>query len=101
MVLGNNTFFALNDWSDNEDKFWGIAVPRIHQWFRVAACEQAAKFSMEANPRRLYRLTKNQLPFGCHAWWRYDYDFWEPHVRKFGFEPHDPRRVDMRLSYST
>ena len=67
-----------------EDNFWGLVVNRHLGWFRVASFEQAREFSFEALPRRLYKLNGNRLPFGCHAWARYDLDFWRPHIEAFG-----------------
>lgn len=67
-----------------EDNFWGLVVNRHLGWFHVASFEQAREFSFEALPRRLYKLNGNRLPFGCHAWARYDLDFWRPHIEAFG-----------------
>ncbi len=87
LTVGNNTLWIFNDFRDNEDKFWGLEVPKAHSWFEVAPFEKAFMFSMETNPRRLFLLNRDRLPFGCHAWWRYDYEFWAPHIRSFGYSP--------------
>lgn len=42
--------------------------------------EQAVDFSFESNPQRCYEINKQRLPFGCHAWERYDLQFWETHL---------------------
>ena len=40
----------------------------------------AAYFAFEKEPSYLYSLTK-QLPFGCHAWQKYEYNtFWSNHI---------------------
>ena len=80
LVVGNNTFYFLNDFSGNEDIFWGLMAPRNFSWFKVAPVDEAKKFSFETNPRKLFELNGNQLPFGCHAWQRYDREFWGPHI---------------------
>jgi hypothetical protein len=60
----------------NEDCFWGLALgPRV-PGFRIPSAEAAIPFAFEVNPRRLYRLNGERLPFGCHAWRRYDPEFW-------------------------
>lgn len=42
----------------------------------------AAKFSFEINPSYLYKQNNNKLPFGCHAYEKYEYEeFWEKHIR--------------------
>ncbi|MDO5765842.1 MAG: DUF5672 family protein, partial [Elusimicrobiales bacterium] len=39
--------------------------------------EEAALFSFECSPAYLYSLIGNKLPFGCHAWHKYQYEeFW-------------------------
>jgi hypothetical protein len=42
--------------------------------------EEAVDFSFESNPQRCYEINKQRLPFGCHAWERYDLQFWETHL---------------------
>jgi hypothetical protein len=68
-----------------EDVFFSYVVPREISYFKIAPIEEAMKFSFEVNPRHLYNLTKGTLPMGCHAWWRYDLDFWRPHINQFGY----------------
>ena len=38
---------------------------------------QAIKFSFEVMPSYLYKLNNNVLPFGCHAFEKYESDFWK------------------------
>ena len=41
----------------------------------------AAKFSFEKSPAYLYELCENQLPFGCHAFEKYEYEkFWKKYI---------------------
>jgi hypothetical protein len=65
----------------NEDVFWAINVADSFSDFTVARPDDAIKFSFEINPRHLYKLNDKKLPFGCHAFERYDPDFWEEHIR--------------------
>lgn len=80
-ITGNNTFYPFNNCGLNEDVFWGLVVPRNFPWFNVAPADAARRFSIECNPRQLFELNGNQLPFGCHAWQKYDPEFWGPHIR--------------------
>lgn len=48
--------------------------------FKIAPVDVALQFSMETNPKELYKLNKGQLPFGCHAWEKYDPEFWKAFI---------------------
>ena len=61
----------------NEDVYWGLLIPKIFPFFKVASPMEAIDFAFDAEPRYLFELNKRQLPFGCHAWERYDYEFWK------------------------
>ncbi len=54
-------------------------------YFRVAPFKVALRFSIEKRVRECFELNYKQLPFGCHAWWKYDYVFWEDYIRKQGY----------------
>jgi hypothetical protein len=69
----------------NEDYFWGILAPRTSNSFTVPDPKTAALFSFEVAPRVLYEMTGRQLPFGCHAWERYDKPFWLAVLADLGF----------------
>lgn len=83
----------------NEDFFWGIAAHQelnnftcnsfllkhiasylLKNNFRVPLVELALQFSFETNPRMLYKMNNNKLPFGCHAWEKYDPEFWKTYI---------------------
>lgn len=81
-----------------EDNFWGLVVSRHLRWFHVASFDQAREFSFETQPRRLYKLNGERLPFGCHAWARYDLDFWRPHIEAFG---HDLQGLAPQSTFHT
>jgi hypothetical protein len=85
VVACNNSFFLFNGWSGNEDLFWGKIASGNFSWFTVAEWEIAAHFSTEVHPRYFYELHRKETPFGCHAWWTYDFEFWKPHIEKFGY----------------
>ena len=50
--------------------------------FSIAPFETALKFSFEVAPRQCFEMNNQSLPFGCHAWARYDRSFWEPYLIK-------------------
>lgn len=62
----------LSFWAHNA---WGVVC-------RVPNELEAACFSMEVNPEYLYNKTGRQLPFGCHAFEKWEYEsFWKKHIR--------------------
>lgn len=61
----------------NEDVFWAIEARKFDPLFRVASAEEGLSFAFEVSPRWSFEKTGGRLPFGCHAWARYDRDFWE------------------------
>jgi hypothetical protein len=75
-----NSFWLFNNFNRNEDLFWSWGVPRQISWFRIPPFDIAFKFSFEKFPKHLFLLNKHQLPFGCHAWEKYDPDFWKEYV---------------------
>jgi hypothetical protein len=65
-----------------EDLFWASQARRLAPDFTIATPEQALGFSFEMAPRYCYQANSNRLPFGCHAWAKYDRAFWEPFLLK-------------------
>jgi len=65
-------------WENYEDIFWGLAVPAFNPFFKVPDMNIALKFSFETNPRECFMKNDFKLPFGCHAWGKYDIEFWRP-----------------------
>ena len=69
----------------NEDVFFVQYIANIyHDRFVVPTSDTAVGFSFEIHPRKLYEINKQQLPFGCHSWQRYDFDFWRSHIEAEG-----------------
>lgn len=62
------------------DFFWADDAVRFNPAFRVADVESGVRFAFETEPRTCFEMTGGVLPFGCHAWARYDRSFWEPHL---------------------
>ena len=65
-----------NNYSLNEDLFWSQRAKLFCPDFKIAPVELAIEFAFEANPRYCYKLINKKLPFGAHAWERYDKEFW-------------------------
>lgn len=84
-TVRNNTFFLFNNWSQYEDVFWGKIAARNFSWFTVPEYQIAAQFSVEVQPKMFFEMNSSVIPFGCHAWWTYDLDFWKPYIEEFGY----------------
>ena len=59
----------------NEDVVWAYDAK-----LKAIPSELALKFSFECYPRKLYELNNRQLPFGCHAFEKWEYDFWKQFI---------------------
>lgn len=70
----------------NEDLFFSSIVDKN---FKVAPIDTALQFAFERQVERCFELNKRQLPFGCHAWQRYNLEFWKPYIERFGYEVKD------------
>lgn len=64
----------------NNDIFWSDLAAYYDPSFRVASLEDGLRFAFEVSPRTCYEMNGRRMPFGCHAWGRYDKAFWEPHL---------------------
>ena len=71
---------SISGFRKNEDMFWSVEAARHWRRFKVAPAEVGIGFSVELSPRFCFEVTNQALPFGCHAWTRYDRDFWEPYL---------------------
>jgi hypothetical protein len=64
----------------NNDFFWSFEAQRYLPSFRIATVEDGLRFAFEAAPRTCFELNRRRLPFGCHAWAKFDRRFWEPYL---------------------
>jgi hypothetical protein len=64
------------------DLFWAEQATKYLPTFKIASVEDGLRFAFETSPRTCYELNHRQMPFGCHAWARYDRSFWEPFLLK-------------------
>ncbi len=67
----------------NEDLFWSDRAQLFHPGFRIAPADVALGFSFERHPRYCFEQNDRQLPFGCHAWAKWDRSFWESYLLKW------------------
>lgn len=73
-----------NGIAEPEDAFWAS-----RKELKIAPVETAVSFSFEAQVRKSFELNRERLPFGCHAWFNYDFDFLRPYIQKYGYELKD------------
>ncbi len=64
------------------DVFWGLRAVDYYPDWKVASVEEGLRFGFEVEPSRCFEMNGRELPFGCHAWARYDRSFWEPYLLK-------------------
>jgi hypothetical protein len=70
--------FCLQEEVPCEDIFITEFAPKYYPTFRFAPVELAFRFAFDEMPRYCYEVTGGCLPFGCHAWFKQDREFWEP-----------------------
>ncbi len=64
----------------NEDRLFAAFSSNFTDNFKVATAQESIAFSFEANPRVLYEMNNCTLPFGCHAFKKYDWAFWQDKI---------------------
>jgi hypothetical protein len=72
----------FREWLANEDAMFSFAQKRAWPFrflLRLPPWKVALAFAFEQNPEITSRLLGN-LPFGCHAWERYNPSFWKKHI---------------------
>ena len=83
MVLGwrNKPSVVAERWGYNEDVFWSEFLNGTRFQLRMPEIPEAIRFSFERFPSVLFEMNHGQLPFGCHAWRKYQYDtFWSKYI---------------------
>jgi hypothetical protein len=82
----NNRRWLLHEYDRkhpyNEDLFWAFLARKLVADFTIPTPQQAVAFSFESAPRYCFQQNSMRLPFGCHAWTRFDRKFWEPYLLK-------------------
>lgn len=72
----------FKDWLANEDAMFSFAQRRAYPFrflLKLPAWKEALAFAIEQNPETSYDIL-GKLPFGCHAWERYQPKFWSQYI---------------------
>ncbi|SEJ10429.1 hypothetical protein SAMN04487995_3230 [Dyadobacter koreensis] len=76
-----NTFYPA--WLGNEDMLFSQEATRLipmKLFLKLPPWKEALRFSFEKSPAATYEITNHELPFACHAWERYDPEFWSAFI---------------------
>lgn len=65
-------------YTEHCDIFWSYMVPKINPKFKKAPPESAINFAWEKNPEKSFKKCNGEMPFGIHAWSKYNYEFLRP-----------------------
>jgi len=63
----------------------GFFAANFDRSLKIPTPMEAALFSLEEAPAQHYEKTK-KLPFGCHAYKKYDWDFWKSYINYNPYE---------------
>ena len=66
--------------TEYEDTVIANYFEKFNKNFKVATAKEALAFSFEVLPERLFEMNNNNLPFGCHAFQKYNWDFWRKYI---------------------
>lgn len=83
MVLGwrNKPRSVANHWKYNEDDFWTGLLDGSEYSLNKPSVHDSLHFAFERFPSEAYSMTQ-ELPFGCHAWEKYQYNtFWKDFIK--------------------
>lgn len=82
MGYDNTLDSFINGTKTNEDLFYASLKGKRNGVFKNPETKIAMHFAFEEVPSLLYQLTGNQLPFGCHAWEKNEYEsFWKKYIK--------------------
>ena len=67
----------------NEDALFSGFLSPTYLNPNLPTPQEAAKFAFEKFPSYLYKVCHNKLPFGCHAFQKYEYEeFWKQYIEE-------------------
>ena len=84
--LLNTVKTIAHNWYANEDVFWSVYGTKLDSIFKIAPFKVALQFAFELEPEQCFSLNNNKLPFGCHAWAKYNIDFMRTIFHEYGYE---------------
>lgn len=79
---------VFGQWPGNEDMLFSLTATRLLPFrplMKLPTVQESLLFSFEQNPDFALLLTDGTLPFGCHAWEKYDLAFWRPYFLREGY----------------
>lgn len=85
----------FGQWLGNEDMLFSMAAGRLipFRWLlKLPQWQQALDFAFEQNVEKAFDLNQRRLPFGVHAWEKYNIEFWQKHI-DFLYPPISPSKV--------
>lgn len=65
----------------NEDIFWSVYVPKVFKDFYIPSVDIASQFAIETSPEERMKSISPELPFGCHAWEKWNREFWKHYIK--------------------
>jgi len=78
----NNISYLIQNWTDAEDIFFCLVLDDTRFKLDTPDVEVAKYFAFEQSPQFLFEQCNGILPFGCHAWSRYQYEiFWTQYIK--------------------
>lgn len=83
----------------NEDAFWSLEAPKIDSDFKVPDCFEALAFAFEMSPEWCYEKNNRKIPFGCHAWNKYNKRFWDAVINNIPYD-HSNNHADETKDHS-
>lgn len=63
-----------------EDIWFHHTAQKYYPEFRLPSEDVARRFSFDMTPRLWFEMTNRELPFGAHAWYKRDREFWRPYL---------------------
>ena len=82
MFIGwrNSFSYHIKKWKYNEDDFWSSFLDNTTYSLKKPSFQESFEFAFERFPSNLFQIT-GKLPFGCHAWEKYEYEtFWRNYI---------------------
>ena len=77
-----NYYVNLED-KENEDVFYTVYLQDSYVPPKLPSVEIAALFAIEKSPSYMYERIGRHIPFGCHAFLKYEYEhFWKQYIEK-------------------
>lgn len=80
-LISNENITLQNAPYFHEDMLISQNIGKEFSDFKIAPLNESFRFSFEVHPSLLYKMNNNKLPFGCHAWEKYDKAFWENFIK--------------------